>query len=192
MKRIYLLLTTIILGAYSLNAQNTTGGSYQGFVDAGYAVGIGDYKFGGVEVSTSHGYQINPHFYIGGGAGFHFMSEYRTPGMDIPLDSRKSLVDVPVFANVRANLAKGSYVPFIDMKGGLFINNNGGKYISLSAGCSIAVSEKQAIDISVGYQTKGLEFNTFSHFISPYSMDYATRRSTKTTESLAIKVGFEF
>lgn len=173
-------------------AQNVSGGCYRGFVDGGYTIGVGDYKFGRFEINTSHGYQINPFLFIGGGFGLHFMPKYNTDGMDIPLDQRESKVDIPIFANLRANFSKGKITPFIDGKAGTYVTNNGGLYLNISAGCRFAVNKKQAVNVSVGYTTEKLEFESFNRFVSTKSMDYMTSPRKLNTEGIAIKVGYEF
>jgi hypothetical protein len=192
MKKLFVMVMLVCSAFVSANAQNVSGGYYRGFVDAGYTFGIGDYDFGRFEVNTSHGYQINSYLYVGVGAGLHFMSSYKTSGMDIPLDTRDSKVDIPVFANARCNILKGKISPFIDLKGGTYVNNNGGLYANLSAGCRIATRSKQAVNISVGYTTEKLEFQTFSRFTSNNNLDY-TRKPTKyDAEGITLKVGYEF
>src|SRR5574344_1649720 len=42
---------------------------YRGFVDNGYTVGVGDYSLDRYDVSTTHGCQINPFIFVGGGVG---------------------------------------------------------------------------------------------------------------------------
>lgn len=187
-----LLSLVVLFASQMVCAQNMSEGCYRGFVDGGYTIGIGDYDFGRFEINTSHGYQINPFFFIGGGLGLHFMPEYKTKGMNIALDQRESKVDIPVFANMRANISKGNISPFIDGKAGTYVTNNGGLYLNLSAGCRFALNEKQAIDVSVGYTTEKLEFETFKSFTSSKSMDYTRSPRKLNTEGVAIKVGFEF
>ena len=187
-----LVSLAFLIASQMVSAQNTSGSCYRGFVDGGYTIGIGDYEFGRFEINTSHGYQINPFFFIGGGLGLHFMPEYKTKGMDIPLDQRESKVDIPVFANLRANFSKGKITPFVDGKAGTYVTNNGGLYLNLSAGCRFAVNEKQAVNVSVGYTTEELEFESFKSFISSRNMDYVTSPRKLTAEGIAIKVGYEF
>lgn len=191
MKKI-ILLFTVLLASHSMSAQNQTGSCYRGYVDAGYTIGVGDYEFGRFEINTSHGYQINPFIFVGGGLGLHFMPEYKTSGMDIPLDQRDSKVDIPVFANFRANFSKGKITPFVDGKAGTYVTNNGGLYLNVSAGCRFSVNEKQGVNVSVGYTTEELEFQTFNRFTSSYSMDYSRSGRKLTTEGITIKVGYEF
>jgi hypothetical protein len=196
MKTIFRLALSLVMLTcvnVTISAQNTASGCYRGFVDAGYTIGVGDYDFGRFEVNTTHGYQINPYFFVGAGVGMHFMPSYKTSGMsDIPLDTRDSKVDIPVFAAARGTFMKSRFAPFIDVKGGTYVNNNGGLYYNISAGLRIAVNEKQAVDISVGYTNEKLEFQTFSHFISDRSLDYTRMPEKYDTEGIAIKIGYEF
>ena len=191
MKKVY-ILSALLLTVIGSNAQNIAKNCYRGYVDAGYSIGIGDYEFGRFEVNTSHGYQINPYQYAGAGTGLHFMSSYKTKGMDIPLDVRDSKVDIPVFANIRCNLLKKRVTPFIDVKGGTYVTNGGGLYVNASAGCRFSINEKQAINLSVGYATEKLQFETFDRFTSHTSMDYTRYTTQCDTEAITIKLGFEF
>lgn len=126
MKKLFILLVSVLLFSFNCSAQSISSGNYKGYVDAGYSIGIGDYEFGRVEINTSHGYQFNPYFFLGAGVGLHFMPSYETSGMDIPLDVRDSKVDIPVFANIRSHFSKGKFAPFADLKGGTYITNGGG------------------------------------------------------------------
>lgn len=191
MKKVLFSLA-VLLASQMLSAQNTSSGCYRGFIDGGYTIGVGDYDFGRFEINTSHGYQINPFFFVGGGLGLHFMPEYKTDGMDIPLDQRESKVEVPVFANLRANFSKGKNTPFIDGKAGTYVTNNGDLYLNLSLGCRFALNEKQAVNVLVGYTIEKLEFESFKSFVSYKSMNYITYSRKLETEGIAIKAGFEF
>lgn len=187
-----ILLFALLLSAIGSNAQNTAKNCYRGYVDAGYSVGIGDYDFGRFEVNTSHGYQINPYLFIGAGTGLHFMASYKTKDMEIPLDVRDSKVDIPVFANIRCNFLKKKVSPFVDVKGGTYVTNSGGLYVNASAGCRFSINEKQAINLSVGYTTEKLQFETFDRFTSHTSMDYTRYTTLYDTEAITVKLGFEF
>jgi hypothetical protein len=120
------------------------------------------------------------------------MSEYNTSDMAISLDQRESKIDVPVFANLRANFNKKKITPFIDGKAGAFVTNHGGLYLNASAGCRFSLNEKQAINVSVGYTSEELEFQTFEHFYSYRDMDYYRSDRKLTAEGITIKVGYEF
>lgn len=193
MKKSSLFIVMALLLSCGIYAQNLSENSYRGFIDAAYSVGVGDYKFNRVEMSTSHGYQFNPYFFIGGGLGIHFMFPYyEAMGMEIALDERSNKVDIPVFANVHCNFTKWIVSPFMDFKGGAFVTNSGGMYINVSVGCRFAVNEKQAVNVSVGYSAEKLQFETFDSFISFDSMDYYRTPTLRTTECITLKAGFEF
>lgn len=192
MKRFLIMVAMACTMLTVANAQNISGNCYRGFVDAGYTFGTGNYNFGRFEVNTSHGFQINPYIYVGGGVGFHFMSSYKTANMDIPLDTRDSKVDVPVFANIRGNFSKGKLAPFADLRGGLFVTNNGGLYVNGSIGLRIATNKKQAFNVSVGFSIEKLEFMTFSKFVSYTSLDYVRSARKYQSEGVTVRVGYEF
>jgi len=50
-----------------------------------------------IEINTPYGYQFSPFVFLGAGTGLHFMSSYKTRGMEIPLDGRDSKVDIYLF-----------------------------------------------------------------------------------------------
>ncbi len=191
MKKIIFTLALSLVCATAL-AQNVSGKCYRGFADAGYSFGLGDYEFGRFEINTSHGYQINPYIYLGAGLGFHFMSEYETPNMSIPLDVRESSVDIPLFANARVNFGKWKLTPFIDFKAGTFLTNGGGAYLNLSFGGRWALNKKNAINLLIGYGMEKLEFESFKRFLSSSSMNYSRYERKLNTEHLALKIGYEF
>ena len=191
MKKIAILLAATMAFAINSNAQSMQSG-YQGHVEAGYSVGIGDYDFGRFEVNTTHGYQVNPYIFLGAGTGLHFMSSYKTGDMEIPLDVRDSKVDIPVFANFRSNFTKGKISPFFDIKGGTFVTNNGGLYVVASLGVRYALNSKQGLSLSVGYAAEKLEFETFERFNGRYDMSYTRKPATYDTESVSVKLGFDF
>ena len=191
MKKIAILLAATIAFAINSNAQSMQSG-YKGHVEAGYSVGIGDYDFGRFEVNTTHGYQVNPYIFLGAGTGLHFMSSYKTGDMEIPLDVRDSKADIPVFANFRSNFTKGKISPFFDIKGGTFVTNNGGLYVVASLGVRYALNSKQGLSLSVGYAAEKLEFETFERFNGRYDMSYTRKPATYDTESVSVKLGFDF
>lgn len=192
MKKLFILLVSVLLFSFNCSAQSISSGNYKGYVDAGYSIGIGDYEFGRVEINTSHGYQFNPYFFLGAGVGLHFMPSYETSGMDIPLDVRDSKVDIPVFANIRSHFSKGKFAPFADLKGGTYITNSGGLYIIASVGIRYALNDKQGLSLSLGYTNEKLEFEVFDGFIDHGRMDYTRDKKQYNTEAIAIKLGFDF
>lgn len=173
-----------------LNSVIPTG--YHGFADFGYTIGFGDYELGRFELSSTHGYQINSYLFVGAGLGIHFMSEYKTPNMDIPLDYRDFQVDVPIYANIRLTMINGPISPFIDGKCGYYLTHHSALYLNASAGCRFSTWGRQAINIYIGYSYENLEFKTFDKFYSSHNMDYKRIKRNLATEGLTIKLGYEF
>ena len=192
MKKIFLIIMIVVTTLVMKAQDNTFGGGYRGFADLGYTIGVGDYNLGRFEISTTHGYQVNPYFFVGGGVGFHFMSSYETKDMDIPLDKRDSKVSIPLFADFRGTFSKRKFAPFADLKLGYFVTNNDGFYGNVSAGCRMALKGKQGISLSLGYTYEKLEFQTFSRFNSTTSMNYTRTPRKLDCEGISIKLGYEF
>ncbi len=120
------------------------------------------------------------------------MSSYETsPSYGISLDTRDSSVEVPVFGNVRCNFLKGKFTPFVDLKAGAFVTNNSGLYLNASVGCRMAINQKQGVSLSVGYSRENLEFETFDEFIGN-TLNYTRVTTKRETETITMKVGFEF
>lgn len=165
---------------------------YHRFADFGYTIGFGDYELSRFELSSTHGYQFNPYFFIGAGLGIHFMSEYKTPNMDIPLDYRDSQVDVPIYANLRLTMINGPISPFIDGKCGYYLTHHGGLYLNASVGCRFSTWGRQALNVYIGYSNENLEFETFDNFYSSHNMDYKRSKRNLSTEGITIKLGYEF
>lgn len=188
MKKILLILT-VIMATFSSSAQS----GYRGFADLGYTFGVGDYPFGRFEVSTTHGYQVVPYFYVGAGVGFHFMQKYETKGMgDYALDIRDAKVSIPFFIDLHSTFMKTKFSPFVDVKLGYFVTNHDGFYANASAGVRMKTIGHQAITLAIGYSFEELEFQTFGHFTSSSSMNYTRDPRKLGTEGISLKLGYEF
>jgi len=144
---------------------------YKGFVEAGYTVGVGDYGKGRISFMTTHGYQINTFVFAGVGAGVNYLTKSEAWG-------------VPIFADVRANILDHSISPFIDVKIGYSVTDVEGLFFSPSIGCRIAISDKSAFNVSIGYELQKAEFLWY------YSGYYGT--SKENCGGLALKVGLDF
>ena len=164
---------------------------YHGMLDFGYTFGVGDYDFGRWEVNTTHGYQFNPYFFLGGGLGLHFMSTYETPASAIALDYRSRYVDVPVFAAARVTFLEQNITPYVDGKIGYFVTHGGGLYANISLGCRFGIWARQAVFFTVGYTYENLRFETFDHYM-PNNIDYIRCSRHLGTHGVSVKLGYEF
>ena len=153
MKKILVLLfiiTSVTLG----NARPPQKG-YRGFVDWDNAFGKMTY-FDNTDgklmrntqwfigVSTSHGYQFNPHVFLGGG----LMLEGATPSGDL---------NFPVFADFRYDAAFGKFTPFGDVRLGYNFADGGGIYFSPTVGYRFSWNHKLGLNLGVGLTVRGCD-----------------------------------
>lgn len=124
---------------------------YRGYPNLGHTIGVGDYEFDRFEVTITHGYQVCPCFSVGAGVGFHIMSKYETKGMEYALDTRKSNVSIPLFADFIATFIKTEFAPIVDVKLGHFVTSGDGIYANASAGVRMTTIGKQALSLSIDY-----------------------------------------
>ncbi len=192
MRKLSLLFFVLLsVFAFSLNAQNVSGKCYRGFADFGYTFGLGDCDMGRFEFNTSHGYQFNPHFFLGAGMGWHLdLADEVFGGVASTFTNQhENNVEIPIFANFRANFTETRFSPFVDAKIGTHVTNGSGLYASASLGCRIATTKKQGINIFVGYTYAKYRFHAFDNMMSLLGIDY-TRNTA--VEGLSLKIGYEF
>lgn len=170
-KRLLSIAFAVITLAGTVTAQNSRG--YKGLLNAGWILLAEDISF---EALTIHGYQFNPHLFVGGGAGINYYSS----GSD-------DAGYIPIFADIRGYLLKGRISPYGEAKigGQVTFNGNGtsGLYFAPEIGCSFATSKRFAIDVAVEY-------------ILHRDQDIAPIASGRTcnidTGGLCLKLGIEF
>lgn len=196
MRKITLLLFFVLSCCISKAQSIQTG--YHGFVDLGYNYYISQLSPSTIELTTSHGYQFNPYFFLGAGLGFDFTGEATWGEVDHkPYNKRESKVDIPIFFNLRANFTKTMLTPFVDGKVGAYINNEGGIYANFSLGCRYSINNGNGISVSVGYEMRkvtveqlemvtGNKYNNYNYSI------YYSERPDQSVDGFVFKVGFDF
>ena len=151
-------------------ARNTLKG-YKGFVDFGYIVDLSDYDANKVEISTSHGYQFNNYFYLGGGVAADFYTD-------------ADLIAVPIFVDFRANFINKKVTPFADIKTGYSVGDVEGLYVSTGIGVRFSLKGKKALNLKLEYN-----YQQYDYYYSGYYISYD---DTADLEGLGFQVGFEF
>lgn len=98
-----------------------------------------DYEYvpNAYSVLTTHGYQINPYFFVGGGVG---ITKYNS-----------SKVAVPLYADVRTDFINHGVRPYAEVKGGFSPIHNTGAYFSLDGGVSFGLWNHMALSLFMGY-----------------------------------------
>lgn len=155
------LLTLLFLTLLSCSLYAQKG--YRGNVEFGSCFLIGDNypyppfysndAFIYYNVSTTHGYQFTPYFFIGAGVGF--MGWKNAYGLE----------NCPLFADARLNLSSKRWKPFIDCRIGIDLVNNSSLYISPSIGIQYSFTEKLGLFFKAGYINSAIEDDRF-HSIS--------------------------
>lgn len=157
MKKIAILLMLIVIAGISANAQTLKGKRYRGYVDV--MVGPGndgvyrEFNTLSYGLTTSHGFQLNPYLFFGGGVGVYYCD----------FDNFKGDYAVPIFANFRANLSKGRVSPYFDAKMGYSASEVSGFYASPSFGLRIGLKRKFGINIQVGYSAQGYSYYAYRY-----------------------------
>lgn len=150
MKKVILsiVLMLAVLTSFSQNLES----GYRGFAEAGICRGslpeanvLGPMNANRLNISTVHGYQFNPRFYLGGGLVNHIYTE--------------GYYSISLFANVRVDFLDKSKTPFIDFRGGHSFGDYvesldfDGGYLAFSAGFRF-----NHCNISAGWEGSAMEY----------------------------------
>ena len=132
---------------------------YRGFVEESFVIGTGEVAFSRAQISTSHGCQINPYLYAGGGLGINYWTDTEDGSF-------------PVFAHVRSEFHKAlnkRVSPFAEEKIGDSVGNVEGFYCRPEAGCHIYFGKtKLGLSISVGYEVQMTDVYYYQSGITMY------------------------
>lgn len=155
MKRTIFLLLAIIAFAHVSEARQPKRG-YRGFLE--WSSSVRSDNFGVIDIhgnlsmkrqgsfytgfSTSHGYQINPMFFIGAGLGMERCGK---------LDNWVA----PIFIQGRIDLKFGKFTPFGDLRLGANVAEGAGIYISPTIGYRFNWGRKMGINLGAGLTLAG-------------------------------------
>jgi len=158
---------------------NDTGGGavmgYSGFVEIGYCIGIGEYDFSRFDMSTTHGFQINSHIFIGAGTGIKYFDESYA---------------IPFYTDFRVNFLNKKVSPFAGMKLGYTFGDVSGMMITPMFGCRFGFHNNFGLVLSLGYDYQRGKVTSYY-----YNYYYGYTYYNTTTENLGgvfLKIGLEF
>ena len=145
---------------------------YKGIIDFGYGIAAGDVPQDLIGVSTVHGCEINKYLFVGAGVGANYLYNY-------------SLINVPIFADVRASLPiKGSkFTPFVDVRAGYSLLDVEGFYFNPSLGLRIG-GKRIGASFSVGYEMQSTELY--------FKYEDKVYNGSGNVGALKLRIGFEF
>lgn len=141
-----LLLATMLVISLGVFAQskykvNPLEKGYRGFVEFGITAGA---EFNKWTLTTSHGYQFNPHLFAGIGLGAQRYHKVKAGA-------------IPFFAHFRSEIFKNPSLPFADIKIGYSIGDAQGLYFEPTIGYRFAISGYKGLSLGVGYSLQRSE-----------------------------------
>ena len=167
---------------------------YRGFFDLEFYKFIDAQSRDHFGFSTAHGYQLKPYLFVGAGAGMkishkqHFKDNF---------GQKADFYMFPVFADVRLDLLKNRYSPYLDLRVGYTLGNKAyGFMFNPTIGCRIGLTDALAINASLGYSMQSTDIvvrtygeNAIKHL--DYKPDYPDFQNNPY-HCLSFKLGIEF
>lgn len=132
-------------------------------------------------LTTSHGYQINPIWFVGAGLGLEHCRNINN-------------YIAPLFIHGRADLKFGNFTPFADLRLGANMAEGIGIYLSPSVGYRFNWGRKMGINLSLGYTLTGYKVQYYEgYYTSPedYEFSYVGKRSLRRSY-FSFRLGFDF
>lgn len=194
MKRTILLVLAIIAFIHAAEARQPKRG-YRGFLE--WSNSVRSDKFGVIDLygnlnmerqgsfytgfTTSHGYQINPMFFVGAGLGMERCGK---------LDNWVA----PIFLQGRIDLKLGKFTPFGDLRLGANVAEGAGIYISPTIGYWFNWGRKMGVNLGAGLTLAGYRAEHYEGTMTgpdSYEIQYVgTRRHIRTYFSFRLGIDF--
>ena len=169
---------------------------YRGFFDLEFYKQIDAQSRDHIGFSTAHGYQLKPYLFVGAGAGMKYSHKKHFKDY---LGQKADFYMFPVFADVRFDLLKSRYSPYLDFRVGYTLGNKAfGVMFNPSLGCRIGLTDKLAINASLGYSLQSTDIviidyneNMIKHLEHKSDYDYMDWQNNPY-HCLSFKLGIEF
>lgn len=152
-RRILLALTVLVLSFPAMASEPLKG--YRGFVDLNADLSFEQGGYGNATttvfygVSTSHGYQINSHYFVGAG----LMFERHHPV------SHNSGYSFPVYLHARTDWKLGRFPVYGDLRVGGVILGDYRLYISPTVGYRLNLGGKSNLNFGIGMNLRGCRWS---------------------------------
>lgn len=134
-------------------------------------------------ITTTHGCQMSPWLFIGGGAGMMFWPKY------------DNVWSLPIFADARIDVGRRLFSPYLDVRLGANALRGGGLYFSPSVGLGVRLSNGLGVNVGIGYSLTGrrqdYQYVTYDdHTLNRYEWVEVPR--ARYEGCIAFRIGFEF
>ncbi|MCI1719979.1 MAG: hypothetical protein LKM37_03000 [Bacteroidales bacterium] len=166
---------------------------YRGFVDNGYTVGVGDYSLDRYDISTTHGCQINPFVFVGGGIGVVYFdadnNNHDNYNSSYFNDYDDNLYSFKMFADVRFHFLPTTISPYLDFKSGFMAGDIHGPTFNASLGISL-----RNLDLSIGFNWLRYNYsNDSDDDYNPYWKDGITGNYKDVNmNGISFRIGVNF
>lgn len=186
MRHLLLLLSSLLLSLCASAREPQHG--YRGFADLSLTPYIDISLYGNpsdsycyVGMTTSHGYQFNPHLFVGGGFAFE-------------VDTKHSQLIVPVFAHVRGDFRIRRFTPFAEARLGANLADGPGIFFAPSVGYRFDWGRRIAINLGLGINLFGTREKYYDHIPEPGGgiVPVFARHYNATHVLPAIRLGVDF
>ena len=163
---------------------------YRAFVDLEYYKSIDAISEDHFGFSTVHGYQFKPWLFAGAGAGMKIShNKHSKPDFAKKTD----FYMFPVFADVRFDLLKSKFSPYLDCRIGYTLGNKAyGLMFNPSLGCRMGLTDKLAINASLGYSMQRTDIVVVTINNTAIWHHKGGNEQNNPYHCLSIKLGLEF
>ena len=151
MKHVLSLLLALLISCISLHASDLRKG-YRGFVDINTDFSFRDEGYGenNVEIyyslSTTHGFQFSPHFFLGGGVAWERITDR---------DGLRNF-EIPLFVQGRTDWTIGRVPLYGDFRIGGVMFGDYRLYLSPTVGYRLALGQRINLNAGIGMTFRGL------------------------------------
>ena len=186
MKKVVVVLALMLGMSFGVYAQDYgIKKGYKGFFEIGYIYSNSELEFmtsqklgttrqSRIELTTTHGAQLNPYVFVGGGISLDCYTE-------------TLYFAAPIFVNARVTPLKGNITPYFDVKGGYGLGYIQGPYASAHIGCRFGITKKVGFNVGVGYTYITVPKRKYVYDPLGYY-----KGDMMSTNGFGINVGFDF
>lgn len=135
-----------------------------------------------IGATTTHGYQINPLFFIGAGVGLEHCSSLNR-------------WMAPLFLQGRADFQWGRFTPFADLRAGVNVGCGVNAFFSLTVGYRFNWGRKMGVNVGLGMSLVGYTMDVYEIVNDPntgYTNFVKTGTDHRYNPTFTFRIGIDF
>ncbi len=183
MKKFMFIIVAMGIGLSAMSRQPSRG--YRGFTDLSWSryfwnVDGLDWHENHYGVSTVHGYQFIPQFYLGA-------------GLEVAKNSFADSWYIPVFADFRTDWKFGRFTPFADVRVGYTLSDDGGFRFQPMVGHRFNWGRKVGVNLGIGLTLQNYKYYDGTTDVDPDGGYIVySRTSRKNIVGFSLRLGIDF